>query len=160
MGRRQQAADRAMHPAMRSPGHPKLSARSSRRSGSRFAKGLLAEEAAGVVGVSPAVGARWFRHGGGMRPVDIRSEVSTDRYLTFREREEIALLKAQGAGVRQIARAVGRDPWTISRELRGNAETRGGRLDYRASVAHWKADLVARRPECASTPLLRTRTPA
>ena len=43
------------------------------------------------------------------------------RYLSFREREEIALLRVQGAGVRQIARAIGRDPSTVSRELRRNA---------------------------------------
>jgi IS30 family transposase len=58
------------------------------------------------------------------------------RYLSFREREEIAVLRAQGTGVRSIARRLGRDPSTISRELRRNAATRGGRLDYRASVAH------------------------
>ena len=57
------------------------------------------------------------------------------RYLSFAEREEIALLKVQGSGVRQIARQVGRDPSTISRELRRNAATRSGKLDYRASVA-------------------------
>ncbi|TWP42899.1 IS30 family transposase, partial [Lentzea tibetensis] len=71
------------------------------------------------------------------------------RYLSFAEREEIAALKAQGAGVREIARRLGRDPSTISRELRRNAATRGGRLDYRASVAQWKADLLARRPKAA-----------
>jgi Helix-turn-helix domain len=51
--------------------------------------------------------------------------------------------------VRQIARRLGRDPSTISRELRRNAATRGGRLDYRASVAHLKAELMARRPKTA-----------
>ena len=71
------------------------------------------------------------------------------RYLTFREREEIAILRAQQAGVRQIARQLGRAPSTISRELRRNAATRGGRLDYRASVAQWKAELVAQRPRTA-----------
>jgi IS30 family transposase len=71
------------------------------------------------------------------------------RYLSFQEREEIALLKAQGAGVREIARRLGRAPSTISRELRRNAATRGGKLDYRASVAQWKAELMARRPKTA-----------
>jgi IS30 family transposase len=71
------------------------------------------------------------------------------RYLSFAEREEIAILKAQGAGVRQIARRLGRDPSTISRELRRNAATRGGRLDYRASTAQWHADRRARRPKVA-----------
>jgi IS30 family transposase len=73
----------------------------------------------------------------------------TGRYLSFPEREEIAMLKAQGAGVREIARRLGRDPSTISRELRRNAATRGGKLDYRASVAQWKAELLARRPKTA-----------
>jgi IS30 family transposase len=71
------------------------------------------------------------------------------RYLSFAEREEIALLRVQGEGVRQIARALGRSPSTISRELRRNAATRGGKLDYRASVAQWKAELFARRPKTA-----------
>jgi IS30 family transposase len=71
------------------------------------------------------------------------------RYLSFREREEIALLAAQGAGVRAIARAIGRDPSTISRELRRNAATRVGNSGYRASVAQWKAELTAKRPKTA-----------
>ncbi len=71
------------------------------------------------------------------------------RYLSFEEREEIALLTAQGIGVREIARRLGRAPSTISRELRRNAATRGGKLEYRASVAQWKAELMARRPKTA-----------
>ena len=71
------------------------------------------------------------------------------RYLSFAEREEIALLRAQGQGVREIARQLGRSPSTLSRELRRNAATRGGRLDYRASTAQWHADLRARRPKPA-----------
>ena len=69
------------------------------------------------------------------------------RYLSFAEREEIAVLRAQKHGVREIARRLGRSPATISRELRRNAATRGGRLDYRASVAQWHADRQARRPK-------------
>ncbi|NIA26407.1 MAG: IS30 family transposase [Gammaproteobacteria bacterium] len=69
------------------------------------------------------------------------------RYLSFYEREEIALLRTRGVGVRAIAHKLGRSPSTISRELRRNAATRGGKLVYRASVAQWKADLVARRPK-------------
>jgi IS30 family transposase len=71
------------------------------------------------------------------------------RYLTLAEREEIALLRARGNGVRQIAAALGRSPSTILRELRRNAATRSGKLDYRASVAQWKAELFARRPKTA-----------
>jgi len=71
------------------------------------------------------------------------------RYLCFEEREEIALLRAQDIGIREIARRLGRSPSTISRELRRNAATRGGKLEYRASVAQWKAELMARRPKPA-----------
>lgn len=64
------------------------------------------------------------------------------RYLSFAEREEIALLRAQDVGVREIARRLGRSPSTVSRELTRNAATRGGKLKYRASVAQWKSELA------------------
>ena len=132
---------------MKSPGAPRHRREVEREFWREIGKGLLPEEAAAAVGVSQAVGGRWFRHGGGMPTVDLAP--LSGRYLSFREREEIALLKMQGAGVRQIARLLARAPSTISRELRRNAATRGGRLDYRPSVAQWKADLVARRPKTA-----------
>ena len=112
---------------MKSPGAPRHRREVEREFWREIAKGLLPEEAAAAVGVSQAVGGRWFRHGGGMPTVDLAP--LSGRYLSFREREEIALLKVQGAGVRQIARLLGRAPSTISRELRRNAATRGGRLD-------------------------------
>ena len=112
-----------------------------------IAKGLLPEEAARVVGASQPVGGRWFHNAGGMPPFKL--EPLSGRYLSFHEREEIALLKVQGAGVRKIARTIGRDPGTVSRELRRNAATRGQKLEYRASVAQWKAGLTARRPKPA-----------
>jgi IS30 family transposase len=77
----------------------------------------------------------------------------SDRYLSFTEREELALLRAQGHGVRAIGRCLGRAPSTISRELRRNAATRGGRLDYRATTAQWHADRSARRPKPAKLAL-------
>ena len=73
----------------------------------------------------------------------------TGRYLSFAEREDLALLRAQGLGVRAIARAMGRDPETISRELRPNAATRNGKLEYRPTVAQWKAQTAAKRPKPA-----------
>jgi IS30 family transposase len=112
-----------------------------------IAKGLTSEDAAIAVGASQAAGTRWFRERGGMPTFMLVP--FTGRYLSYPEREEIAMLKAQGAGVREIARRLGRDPSTISRELRRNAATRGGKLDYRASVAQWKAELLARRPKTA-----------
>ena len=71
------------------------------------------------------------------------------RYLSFAEREEIAILRAQEVGVRETARQLGRSPSTISRELRRNAATRGGRLEYRATTAQWHADRRAERPKVA-----------
>jgi IS30 family transposase len=52
-------------------------------------------------------------------------------------------------GVREIARRLGRDPSTVSRELRRNASTRTYRLEYKASVAQWHAERRARRPKSA-----------
>ena len=75
--------------------------------------------------------------------------VVSGRYLSFAEREDIAILHAQGEGVRAIARRLGRDPSTISREVRRNASTRTYRLEYRASVAQWHAERRARRPKVA-----------
>jgi len=74
---------------------------------------------------------------------------TSGRYLSFTEREEIALLRVGGAGVRDIARRLQRSPSTISRELRRNAATRSGSLDYRATTAQWHADRRARRPKPA-----------
>ena len=103
----------------------------------------MSDDAAAVCGVSSAVGGRWFRERGGM-PTFLIVPV-TGRYLCFEEREQIALMRAQGQGVRHIARELRRSPSTVSRELRRNAATRGGSLEYRAVVAQWKAELMARR---------------
>ena len=71
------------------------------------------------------------------------------RYLSLKEREEIAILKAKGWGVRQIGRQLNRSPSTISRELRRNAATRTDSAGYRAVNAQWHADRRARRPKVA-----------
>jgi IS30 family transposase len=82
-----------------------------------------------------------------MPPLDL-APVS-GRYLSFDEREEIAILNAQDVGVREIARRLGRSPSTISRELRRNASTRSNELTYRASTAQWHAERRASRPKVA-----------
>ncbi len=64
-----------------------------------------------------------------------RSRPVSGCYLSFMEREEIAVLLARGSGVREIARQLGRAPSTISRELQRNAAIRTGRPEYRASTA-------------------------
>jgi IS30 family transposase len=121
-----------------------------------IATGITTVEAALRVGVSWPVGARWFRHAGGMPPISLAEP--SGRYLSFAEREEIALLRAHGKGVREIGRGIGRDAGTISRELRRNAATRAGKQEYRATVAQWKAQQAAKRPKTAklvSNPRLR-----
>ena len=147
MVRRQQLADRALRPAMRSPGRPIPARHVEREFWRLIARGDSTEDAAAAIGVSVPVGSRWFRHAGGMPPLSLAEP--TGRYLSFHEREELALLRAQGLGVRAIAREMGRDPSTISRELRRNAATRSGKADYRATVAQWKAQTAAKRPKPA-----------
>jgi IS30 family transposase len=133
---------------LRSPGRPGVAAREDRVVfWLAVADGFTSTEAAELAGVSEAVGVRWFRDGGGMPTVTLAPLAG--RYLSFAEREEIALLRAQGTGIREIARRIGRSPSTVSRELRRNAATRGGKLEYRASVAQWKAEMLARRPKTA-----------
>src|SRR5271154_3375617 len=65
---------------MKSPGAPAHRREVEREFWRELAKGLLAEEAALAVGVSQAVGSRWFRHRGGM-PIDLGP--LSGRYLTF-----------------------------------------------------------------------------
>ncbi len=146
--RRMRRADRALRAPMRSPGRPPVARREHRqRFWNAIARGLSSAEAAIEAGTSPAVGTRWFREAGGMPT--IRQAPLSQRYLSFREREEIALLHAVGSGVREIARELSRSPSSISRELRRNAATRSGALEYRATTAQWHADRRMRRPKVA-----------
>jgi IS30 family transposase len=132
---------------MRSPGRPDPSRVVQRQFWRLIATGVTTVEASLAVGVSWPVGTRWFRHAGGMPTISLTEP--TGRYLSFEEREEIAILRAKGVGVRQIARVLGRDAGTISRELRRNTATRGGKQEYRATVAQWKAQQAAKRPKVA-----------
>jgi len=145
--RRQQLADRALRPAMRSPGRPIPARHVEREFWRLIAQGKSTEDATAMIGVSVPVGSRWFRHAGGMPPVSLAEP--TGRYLSFAEREELAMLRARNLGVRAIAREMGRDPSTISRELRRNAATRSGNREHRATVAQWKTQTAARRPKPA-----------
>ena len=77
---------------MISPGHPSTRRGIEREFWKEVAAGLSSEDAATAVGVSPAVGARWFRQGGGMPTIELAEPGG--RYLSFAEREEIAILRA------------------------------------------------------------------
>lgn len=104
-------------------------------------------DAAVAVGVAWRTGLRWFAQAGGVMPP---LGEATGHRLSFAEREEIACLCAAGGGVREIARRLGRDPATISRELRRLPVPPCGRPQpYRASVAQADADVKAKRPKPA-----------
>jgi IS30 family transposase len=108
---------------------------------------MVVAEAAASAGVSITVAWRWFRHVGGVMPQPFPAGATSvgARRLSFQEREEISCRRAAGEGVRAIARALGRSPSTVSRELRrGTVRRKSG---YRASVAQALADQSARRPK-------------
>ena len=145
VGKRQLAV-RAMRGQMWSPGRPSTARREDRvRFWKAIGGGASSEDAAVATGVSQAVGSRWFRQAGGMPPISLAP--LSGRYLSFPEREEIAILHAQQHGVHEIARRVGRSPSTISRELRRNASTRSHAVAYRATTAQWHAERRASRPK-------------
>jgi IS30 family transposase len=152
MSARKRRSDQSGRAPLFSPGRPPVAGRDERR---RFwaaiAAGQASEAAAVEAGVPQAVGTRWFRKAGGMPPSMFRKSAKplSGRYLSFAEREEIALLRARDYSMREIGRRLGRPASTISRELRRNAATRGGDLAYRATVAHWHAERAARRPKPA-----------
>jgi len=152
MKRYGRVSDSGEQAALRSPGRSQEALRENcRQFWVAIASGRSSEDAGVDAGVSPAVGVRWFRRAGGMPPTHFSrpSKPLSGRYLSFTEREEIAILRAQGNGVRAIARLLDRPPCTISRELLRNAARRHGAPEYRATTAQWYADRSARRPKPA-----------
>ena len=143
MNIRKRRSDRSGRVRLFSPGRPPVAGREERR---RFwaaiAAGTASEDAAVGVGVPQAVGTRWFRKAGGMPPsmFGLSAKPLSGRYLSFAEREEIALLRVQGYSMQEVARRLGRVASTISRELRRNAATRSGGLEHRATTAQWHAE--------------------
>jgi hypothetical protein len=81
--------------------------------GWRSLRGASSETATAEAGVSGPIGVRWFREGGGMATVSLAAP--SGRHLSLAEREEIAILRAGGCGVREVARRLDRSPSTISR---------------------------------------------
>ena len=149
---RRRRSDRSGRSKLHSPGRPDSARREELvRFWAAIATGRSSEDAARDAGVSPPVGSRWFRRSGGMPPSHLSQSAKplSGRYLSFEEREENALLRAQGRGIRHIACRLERAPSTISREVRRNAATRSGGLDYRATTAQWHADRSAKRPKPA-----------
>jgi IS30 family transposase len=145
-------SDQSGRRKLRSPGRPPVGRREDRRRfWSAIARGCYPEDAVAEARVSWVVGARWFRQAGGMPPSHLAPSAPSpsSRYLSFEEREQLALLRAQRHGVRECSRQLGRAASTISRELRRNAATRSGGFNYRAITAQWHADRAALRPKAA-----------
>ncbi len=113
---------------------PKCPREFDRRFWAWIREGLVPEAAGLAAGMSESWGRRTFRKAGGVNPTRVAGLLG--RYLSWSEREEIAALDHAGHGVREIARRLGRDPATISRELRRGATQRG----YRGSVAQARVD--------------------
>jgi IS30 family transposase len=156
MSIRKRGSHRSGRAPLRSLGRPPVAERSElQRFWLGIAQGVTSEEAALAAGISQPVGTRMFRKAGGMPPAMFRSSAKppSGRYLSFAEREEIALLRVQGLSKREIGRRLVRSASTISRELRRNAAMRSGGLEYRASAAQWHADRSARRPKVAKLAL-------
>ena len=106
--------------------------------------GEFLTDAAALAGTHRHRGLAWLRQSGGVRPR--RGRNLQGRYLSFAEREDIAMARAAGESMRSIAARLGRSPSTISRELARNAD-RNGR--YRASSAHTLSYQRASRPKPA-----------
>jgi IS30 family transposase len=106
--------------------------------------GEFMTDASAIAGTHRQRGLAWVRQAGGVRPR--RGRGLQGRYLSFGEREEIALGRAGGESIRFISRRLGRSPSTISRELARNSDPRGG---YRATTAHPLAYERASRPKPA-----------
>jgi len=106
--------------------------------------GLGVADAAAAAGIADGTGWRLFAGAGGVKgngPV-----AGSGRYLSFGEREEIAVGLAAGQSRRWIAARLGRHPSTIGREITRNAPRAGG---YRARAAEAQAQHRARRPRPA-----------
>jgi transposase, IS30 family len=128
-------------------GRPALPMEVQRRFWREMRAGVVLDDAAASVGVSKTVAWRWFREAGGVIPagISVYCDGSRTWRLSFGEREEISCRHAAGEGVRAIARALGRSPSTVSRELARGTQRR--KTGYRASVAQARADARARRPK-------------
>ena len=120
--------------------------------------GVERRKAALALGLSDWTGKEWFRQAGGVIPAYVRAPTS-GRCLSLEEREEIFAGVERGDSIRGIARALGRAPSTVHRELRrnmmqlyrGRQARRSRRLpwDYRPSLAQRRAERLASRPKVA-----------
>jgi len=106
----------------------------------RWGKGETIHQIAGLFNRFHSSVHRILAETGGIRPAERRRSKSA---LALTEREEISRAIVAGRSIRSIARALGRAPSSISRELRRN----GGSGGYRASSADQAAWDRAHRPK-------------
>jgi hypothetical protein len=110
-------SDRCTRKKLRAPGRaPAWQRENHRRFWQAIALGRSSEEAAADARVSVSIGPRWFRSAGGMPPTHLAPSTKppSKRYLSFHEREEIAIELAKGISIRAIAHKLARSPSTIS----------------------------------------------
>lgn len=118
----------------------------------RFKAGATMDEIAAALARPRGTIQKFIEDAGGCAPPPRRRAPWA---LTATERAVIARLVRQGAGLRAVARVLGRAPSTISRELARN----GGRAQYAAAHADWRAWRRARRPKrCRLAQCRRLRT--
>lgn len=118
--------------------------------------GSSVEAAAAVCGVSFRTAFGWWRDSGGVKPAKQRGTVGYRR-LSIEEREHIHAGMAREESIRSIARAIGRAPSTVKREIDknlhhqryGSPGSRGPRRrvpwNYSPHRAQVRADRAARR---------------
>jgi IS30 family transposase len=107
------------------------------------AQGMSLREVGAQVGCSHEH-VRWLVHHRRRRfQPGVETWVPRPGRLSLADREEISLGLHTGQSLRLIAARIGKAASTVSREVSGN----GGRENYRAWVAHRRAQEVARRPK-------------
>ena len=107
----------------------------------RTAMGMTQQETAAGLDVSQMTVSRVLEPMGGVIRAEDRR--SSDSRLSVEQRIDIRLGLERRESLRAIARAIGRDPSTVCREVNAN----GGRQAYRPMVAHRRAHQLARRPK-------------
>ena len=89
-------------------GRPGLSSELRRGFWGGVRSGLTVPQAATAVGVAMRTALDWHNQAGGVNPYS--AAPVSGRYLSFSEREEIALGRAEGLSQAEIARRLGRCP--------------------------------------------------
>lgn len=111
----------------------------------RFREGARVKDVMAEFGLAHSSASRIKHEAALMR----RRVAHSPHRLSFEERERISRGIAAGESARAIARALGRAPSTVSREIRAA----GGRRRYRAVGAERRAQRCARRPKATKLSL-------